>query len=132
MSLALETIEVSNKRISFGTNKAGEGVVIVSQKRLGQLTGLKGSELKTAHYNYRIEAGKAMNAGLSACMANGDIIGRSMVPTKSGELRVIFTQTKDLVAPADKTAKQALLEMAAKLVAAGKFSTVEEAMAVLA
>ena len=132
MSLSLETIKVSNHAINYATNKAGEGVVIVSQKRLGQLTGLKGSELKKAHFEYRIEAGKAMNAGLSACMANGDIIGRSMVPTKSGELRVIFTQTKDLVAPADKTAKQALEAMAAKLVAAGKFSTVEEAMAVLA
>ena len=120
MSLALETIEVSNKRISFGTNKAGEGVVIVSQKRLGQLTGLKGSDLKKAHYEYRIEAGKAMNAGLAAAMANGDIIGRSAVPTKN------------IVAPADKTAKQALLEMANKLVAAGKFTSIEEAMAVLA
>lgn len=129
---SLEVIKVANHTINWGTNKAGQGVVIVNQKRLGQLTGLKGSELKTAHYNYRIEAGKAMNAGLSASMANGDIVSRSMIPTKSGELRVIFTQTKNIVAPADKTAKQALQEMAAKLVAAGKFSSVEEAMAVLA
>jgi hypothetical protein len=47
-------------------------------------------------------------------------------------MRVIFTPTKNLVAPAEKTAKQALLEMANKLVAAGKFSSIEEAMAVLA
>lgn len=106
-SFEVSTVTVSNKAIAFGSNKAGDGVTIVSQKRLGELTGLKGAALKRAHFQYRLEAGKALNAGLSSGMASGDILAKSVVPTKNGGLRAVFDRVANLNAPADKSAKSA-------------------------
>lgn len=130
MNLALSTVNVSAKPIRFATNKSGEGVVIVSQKELGKLTGLKGSALKKAHFEYRLEAGKVMNAAISAGMASGEIISRSSVPTKSGGMRVIYDRVANLKAPAEKTAKP--VSLAQQLVNRGKFATLAEAEAFLA
>jgi hypothetical protein len=130
MTLALSTVTVESKAVRFATNKSGEGVVIVSQKELGKITGLKGSALKKAHFEYRLEAGKAMNAALSAGMASGEIIGRSAVPTKSGDLKVMYSRVANLKAPAEKTAKP--VSLAQQLVNRGKFSTIAEAEAFLA
>jgi hypothetical protein len=130
MTLALSTVTVESKAVRYATNKSGEGVVIVSQKELGKITGLKGSALKKAHFEYRLEAGKAMNAALSAGMASGEIIGRSAVPTKSGDLKVMYSRVANLKAPAEKTAKP--VSLAQQLVNRGKFSTIAEAEAFLA
>jgi hypothetical protein len=130
MTLALSTVTVESKAVRFATNKSGEGVVIVSQKELGKITGLKGSALKKAHFEYRLEAGKAMNAALSAGMASGEIIGRSAVPTKSGDLKVMYSRVSNLKAPAEKTAKP--VSLAQQLVNRGKFATLAEAEAFLA
>lgn len=129
MNLALSTVNVSAKPIRFATNKSGEGVVIVSQKELGKLTGLKGSALKKAHFEYRLEAGKVMNAAISAGMAAGEIISRSSVPTKSGGMRVIYDRVANLKAPAEKTRA---VSLAQQLVNRGKFLTLAEAEAFLA
>lgn len=110
MNLEVSSVIVANKSVSFGTNKAGDGLVIVSQKRLGEITGLKGAALKRAHFNYRIEAGKSLNAGLSAGMASGEIIAKSVVPTKGGGMRAVFDRTENLNAPvAKKDAERAAL-----------------------
>lgn len=98
---------INTAPIPFASNKHGQGVVIVSQKELGKRTGLKGSALKKAHFAYRCEAGRAMNAELSARMAQGDILSRKMVPTKNGELSVVFTPSSMLTAPTDKPTKLA-------------------------
>lgn len=102
MNLEVSSVIVANKSVSFGTNKAGDGLVIVSQKRLGEITGLKGAALKRAHFEYRVEAGKALNAGLSAGMASGEIIAKSVIPTKGGGLRAVFDRTDSLAAPKSK------------------------------
>lgn len=106
----VSTVTVSNKAIAFGSNKAGDGVTIVSQKRLGELTGLKGAALKRAHFQYRLDAGKALNAGLSSGMASGDILAKSVVPTKNGGLRAVFDRVANLNAPAEKSSKVTALE----------------------
>jgi hypothetical protein len=129
MTLALSTVTVESKAVRYATNKSGEGVVIVSQKELGKITGLKGSALKKAHFEYRLEAGKAMNAALSAGMASGEIIGRSAVPTKSGDLKVMYSRVSNLKAPAEKPR---VVSLAQQLVNRGKFATLAEAEAFLA
>jgi hypothetical protein len=129
MTLALSTVTVESKAVRYATNKSGEGVVIVSQKELGKITGLKGSALKKAHFEYRLEAGKAMNAALSAGMASGEIIGRSAVPTKSGDLKVMYSRVANLKAPAEKPR---VVSLAQQLVNRGKFATLAEAEAFLA
>lgn len=129
MTLALSTVTVESKAVRYATNKSGEGVVIVSQKELGKITGLKGSALKKAHFEYRLEAGKAMNAALSAGMASGEIIGRSAVPTKSGDLKVMYSRVANLKAPAEKPR---VVSLAQQLVNRGKFATIAEAEAFLA
>ena len=110
MNLEVSTVTVANKSVAFGTNKSGDGITVVSQKRLGEITGLKGAALKRAHFNYRIEAGEALNAGLSAGMASGEIIAKAVVPTKSGGLRATFDRVANLNAPAEKSAKVSALE----------------------
>lgn len=106
-SFEVSTVTVANNPVPFGANKSGDGVTIVSQKRLGEITGLKGSALKRAHFQYRLEAGKALNSGLCAGMASGDIIAKSVVPTKNGGLRAVFDRVANMSAPADKSAKSA-------------------------
>jgi hypothetical protein len=71
-----------------------------------------------------------MNAALSAGMASGEIIGRSAVPTKSGDLKVMYSRVANLKAPAEKTAKP--VSLAQQLVNRGKFATLAEAEAFLA
>jgi len=101
MNLEVSTVTVANKPIRFGSNKAGCGLVIVTQKKLGEITGLKGAALKRAHFEYRLEAGKALNAGLSAGMASGEIITKSVVPTKGGGIRAVFDRVESLKSPAE-------------------------------
>lgn len=102
MNIEVSSVVIANKSIEFSANKNGEGMKLVTQKRLGELTGLKGAALKRAHFNYRIEAGKALNAGLSSGMAAGEIIAKSVIPTKSGGLRAVFDRTENLSAPAPR------------------------------
>lgn len=132
INLAVTAVTVADKSVSFGMTKSGDGITVVSQKHLGEITGLKGAALKRAHFEYRLEAGKMLNAGLSAGMAAGEIIAKTVVPTKAGGIRATFDRVSKLNSPSQKTAKQALQEMAAKLVAAGKFTSIEEALVVLA
>lgn len=99
MNLSVSTVTVANKSIGFSKNKSGEGLVIVTQKKLGEITGLKGAALKRAHFEYRLEAGKALGAGLVAGMASGDIIAKSVIPTKAGGLRAVFDRVENLTAP---------------------------------
>jgi len=110
MSLEVSAIVVANKSVPFTYNKAGEGMVVVSQKRLGEITGLKGAALKKAHFAYRLDAGKALNAGLSAGMAAGEIVAKSVVPTKTGGLRAVFDRVSAITAPAEKPVKVQALE----------------------
>jgi len=131
MNLSVSTVNVANKNVSFATNKSGVGVVLVSQKQLGQLTGLKGAELKRAHFNYRLEAGKALNAGISALMAAGEIVAKSAVPTKTGGMRAVYDRVSNIKMPVEKAAKP-VVSLAQQLVDAGKFSTLAEAEAFLA
>lgn len=129
MHLSLSTVNVGSKSVGFATNKAGNGIVIVSQKELGKITGLKGSALKKAHFEYRLEAGKMMNAAISAGMAAGEIIARSSVPTKTDGLRVTYDRVANLKVPSEKSRA---VSLAQQLVNRGKFATLAEAEAFLA
>lgn len=102
MNLEVSSVVIANKSIEFSANKNGEGLKLVTQKRLGEMTGLRGAALKRAHFEYRVEAGKSLNAGLSAGMASGEILAKSVVPTKSGGLRAVFDRTANLNAPAPR------------------------------
>lgn len=93
------TLTIAGRSVGYSTNKAGTGLVLMSKKAMGRELGLKGSALKRAHFEYRIEAGKAINGGLSALMAEGKLLGTSVVPTKSG-LRVNFADVARMEAPA--------------------------------
>ena len=103
--IPVSTVTVNGRAVGFSTNKAGTGLVLMNKKAMGASLGLKGAELKRAHFAYRIEAGKAINGGISALMAEGKLLGASVIPTKSG-LRVNFADVSKMEAPAEARSSQ--------------------------
>lgn len=111
--------------VEFGRNKAGDGLILISQKALGAKLGLKGAALKRAHFAYRCEAGRKLNAGLSAAMANGDLLAKSVVPTKGG-LSVKFVNSHEMTAPDSAKKAEVLAENEALKAKLAKFAKVAE------
>lgn len=126
-------ITFNNKEISVIREKGGFS--IPSQKRFGEIFGIKGKELKRQHFNFKLEVGKLWNGEIAKKTATDEILAQRIIPTKHG-FKVDYIETKNLNVPdvksATKVAKETLLVAANKLVNAGKFSTVEEAIAFLA
>lgn len=123
------SVQVGANTIAFDTNKAGTGLVLVSKKTLGRTTGLKGAALNRAHFEYRVEAGKALNAGLASKMAGGELLAQKIIPTKHG-FTVGFATVATMKSPSPKKSTEVVDKAIAALIAAGL--TVEQAKAALA
>lgn len=79
-----EAVDVMGHSVEFAENKTGGGIVLVSKKALGERLNIKGAALKRAHYEYRLAAGRVLNARLGAKLASGVEMVQSSIPTKKG------------------------------------------------
>jgi len=95
----MELVTVNSRQVGFTVNKSGQGIVILSQKQLGQKLGLKGSALKRAHVEYRLAAGRVLNARLGASLGAGKELVHASIPTKKGWIHKT-TLVENITAPA--------------------------------
>ena len=124
-----EVVKFENKEISVVREKGG--FIIPSQKRFGEIYGLKGQALKRKHFDFKLEVGKLWNGELAAMKSRDEILAQKIVPTKLG-MRVDYVATVNLTLPnaqnVGKAQAETRLKMATKLFEAGKFASLEEAV----